>query len=133
MSSFGSYVKTQQATSGYTARRVGHRSPHGGERGGGPVTGYYCCWLAALERVLDDTGVLSTGVQLDRPRILDARPSGHDRDHGDHDHNRPAQDLSVYATWKGEYRCRVRACHHEIRADEPLKAGGDNSGPQPTE
>lgn len=41
--------------------------------------------------------------------------------------------LSVYATWEGGYRCRVQARHHEIHIDEPLSAGGADSGPQPTE
>jgi organic hydroperoxide reductase OsmC/OhrA len=39
----------------------------------------------------------------------------------------------VEATWDGGYRCRVRARDFEIRADEPVKAGGDDTGPQPTE
>lgn len=39
----------------------------------------------------------------------------------------------MYATWEGDYRCRVQARHHEIRVDEPLSAGGSDSGPQPTE
>jgi organic hydroperoxide reductase OsmC/OhrA len=39
----------------------------------------------------------------------------------------------VYATWEGDYRCRVQARHHEMRVDEPMSAGGDDSGPQPTE
>jgi putative redox protein len=44
-----------------------------------------------------------------------------------------ARTLSVDAIWDGGYRCRVRARDFEIRADEPLKAGGDDTGPQPTE
>jgi hypothetical protein len=47
---------------------------------------YYRCWLSALERVLDDKGVLSAGELLDRARELDARPAGHDHDH-DHGHD----------------------------------------------
>ena len=46
---------------------------------------------------------------------------------------RRPRTLSVYATWDGDYRCRVQARHHEIRVDEPLSVGGDDSGPQPTE
>ena len=53
---------------------------------------YYRCWLAALERVLDDTGVLSTEDLLDRARQLDARPSGHDHASPDHDHGRHGHD-----------------------------------------
>jgi nitrile hydratase accessory protein len=48
---------------------------------------YYRCWLTALERVLDDKGVLSTEELLDRARQLDARPAGHDHDHDGHDHH----------------------------------------------
>jgi nitrile hydratase accessory protein len=48
---------------------------------------YYRCWLLALERVLDDKGVLSTEELLERARELDARPAGHDHDHAGHDHD----------------------------------------------
>ena len=41
--------------------------------------------------------------------------------------------LSVDATWEGGYRCRVEARDHVIIVDEPTYAGGDDSGPQPTE
>lgn len=44
-----------------------------------------------------------------------------------------AKTLSVDATWEGGYRCRVAARDHEIRVDEPRSAGGDDSGPQPSE
>lgn len=46
---------------------------------------YYRCWLVALERVLDDKGVLSGEDLVDRARELEARPAGHDHGH-DHDH-----------------------------------------------
>ena len=46
---------------------------------------YYRCWLLALERVLDDTGVLGTEELLARARELQDRPAGHD--HGGHDHD----------------------------------------------
>ena len=46
---------------------------------------YYRCWLLALERVLDDKGVLSGEELLARARELDARPAGHDHEH-DHEH-----------------------------------------------
>lgn len=39
----------------------------------------------------------------------------------------------VVATWEGGYRCRVRARQFEIDADEPPTAGGQDSGPTPTE
>ena len=41
--------------------------------------------------------------------------------------------LSVNATWKGGYRCTVAARDHEIVVDEPLSAGGEDTGPQPSE
>ncbi len=48
---------------------------------------YYRCWLTALERVLDDKGVVSGEELLDRAKELDARPAGHDHDHEGHDHD----------------------------------------------
>ena len=50
---------------------------------------YYRCWLAALERVLDAGGVVSTEQLLHRAEELDARPAGHDHEghsHDGHDH-----------------------------------------------
>jgi len=47
---------------------------------------YYRCWLLALERVLDDGGVVSAEDVLGRARELDARPAGHDHGH-DHEHD----------------------------------------------
>jgi putative redox protein len=44
-----------------------------------------------------------------------------------------AKTLSVEATWQGGYRCLVSARDHEIQVDEPLDAGGDDTGPQPSE
>lgn len=41
--------------------------------------------------------------------------------------------LSVAATWEGGYRCRVAARSFELRADEPVAAGGEDTGPQPSE
>jgi len=41
--------------------------------------------------------------------------------------------LSVEATWEGGYRCTVAARQFRIRIDEPEKAGGEDSGPQPSE
>ena len=41
--------------------------------------------------------------------------------------------LSVDATWEGGYRCTVTARDHVLIVDEPLHAGGGDTGPQPTE
>ena len=47
---------------------------------------YYRCWLLALERVLDDKGVLGGEELLARARELQDRPAGHDHEGHDHDH-----------------------------------------------
>jgi putative redox protein len=44
-----------------------------------------------------------------------------------------AKTLTVEATWQGGYRCLVSARGHEIQVDEPLGAGGDDTGLQPSE
>ena len=41
--------------------------------------------------------------------------------------------LSVESTWEGGYRCTVAARQFRIRIDEPEKAGGQDTGPQPSE
>jgi len=41
--------------------------------------------------------------------------------------------LSVDATWEGGYRCTVKAREHVMIVDEPVHAGGGDTGPQPTE
>jgi organic hydroperoxide reductase OsmC/OhrA len=41
--------------------------------------------------------------------------------------------LSVESTWEGGYRCTVAARQFRIRIDEPEKAGGGDTGPQPSE
>lgn len=41
--------------------------------------------------------------------------------------------LAVEAAWDGGYRCHVAARAHTIPVDEPLAAGGEDSGPQPSE
>lgn len=41
--------------------------------------------------------------------------------------------LSVESTWDGGYRCTVAARQFRIRIDEPEKAGGEDTGPQPSE
>jgi organic hydroperoxide reductase OsmC/OhrA len=43
------------------------------------------------------------------------------------------KNLTVEATWEGGYRCSVMARQFRIRIDEPEKAGGEDSGPQPSE
>jgi nitrile hydratase accessory protein len=48
---------------------------------------YYRCWLLALERVLDDQGVVGAGELVDRAGGWDARPPCHDHDHDGHDHD----------------------------------------------
>jgi nitrile hydratase accessory protein len=44
---------------------------------------YYRCWLLALERVLAAGGVVSPEQLVARAEELDARPAGHDHQHGD--------------------------------------------------
>lgn len=44
-----------------------------------------------------------------------------------------AKTRSVDCTWEGGFRCRVQAGAFELRVDEPASAGGDDTGPQPTE
>jgi putative redox protein len=41
--------------------------------------------------------------------------------------------LSVAAIWEGGYRARMDVRGHELIADEPKSAGGEDSGPQPSE
>jgi putative redox protein len=41
--------------------------------------------------------------------------------------------LSVESTWQGGYRCLVRSRQFEIQVDEPVGAGGEDTGPQPSE
>ena len=43
------------------------------------------------------------------------------------------ETLSVEATWEGGYRCTVSTRQFRIRIDEPEKAGGGDTGPQPSE
>lgn len=45
----------------------------------------------------------------------------------------PPKTLSVDATWEGGYRCTVKARDHVMIVDEPVHAGGGDTGPQPTE
>ena len=44
-----------------------------------------------------------------------------------------AGDLVVVAHWDGRYRCTVPVRQFEIVVDEPPSAGGDDTGPTPTE
>lgn len=41
--------------------------------------------------------------------------------------------LTVTSTWEGGYRCTVATRQFRIRIDEPEKAGGEDTGPQPSE
>jgi putative redox protein len=41
--------------------------------------------------------------------------------------------MEVVAEWEGGYRCRISAGQFELRADEPPSAGGDDTGPTPTQ
>jgi organic hydroperoxide reductase OsmC/OhrA len=41
--------------------------------------------------------------------------------------------LTVESTWEGGYRCTVATRQFRIRIDEPEKAGGGDTGPQPSE
>jgi putative redox protein len=43
------------------------------------------------------------------------------------------KNLTVEATWEGGYRCTVATRQFRIRIDEPEKAGGEDTGPQPSE
>ncbi len=47
---------------------------------------YYRCWLDALVDVLAGDGTVFADEIDDRARQLAMRPSGHDHEHGDHDH-----------------------------------------------
>jgi putative redox protein len=40
---------------------------------------------------------------------------------------------AVESTWRGGWRCDVRAGDFVLASDEPESVGGTNSGPQPTE
>lgn len=40
---------------------------------------------------------------------------------------------SVESTWRGGWRCDVKAGDFVLTSDEPESVGGTNSGPQPTE
>ena len=49
---------------------------------------YYRCWLTALERVLDQGGLVPAGDHVERTVAFANRPHGHDHRHdGDHDHH----------------------------------------------
>lgn len=55
----------------------------------GECYSYYRCWLAALEAVLGDKGLVATDDVDERSVVLAQRPPGHDHghEHGDHDHD----------------------------------------------
>ena len=44
-----------------------------------------------------------------------------------------AERLEVTAVWRGGWATDVRARGHEVRIDEPASAGGEDTGPMPTE
>jgi len=41
--------------------------------------------------------------------------------------------LDVVASWEGGFRCRIPVRDFELVADEPVKLGGTDAGPMPTE
>jgi putative redox protein len=43
------------------------------------------------------------------------------------------KNLTVESTWDGGYRCTVASRQFRIRIDEPESAGGEDTGPQPSE
>jgi nitrile hydratase accessory protein len=51
------------------------------ESGSGEPWSYYRCWMAALERVMVDAGLIDQHDVLDRAAELAGRPAGHDHDH----------------------------------------------------
>jgi nitrile hydratase accessory protein len=56
----------------------------------GECYSYYDCWVAALEQVVVDKGIVATGALSDRGAELVSRPAGYDHghEHGhDHDHD----------------------------------------------
>ena len=48
---------------------------------------YYSCWVLALERVLEDRGLVGSGDVESRTLEFAARPHGHDHRHDDHSHD----------------------------------------------
>ncbi|HEX2052186.1 MAG TPA: nitrile hydratase accessory protein [Actinomycetota bacterium] len=48
---------------------------------------YYRCWLVALERVLDQKGLVPSEAVIERTVEFVARPEGHDHRHDDHGHH----------------------------------------------
>jgi nitrile hydratase accessory protein len=55
----------------------------------GECWSYYRCWLQALEQVLDEQALVTSGEVDTRSATFAARPAGHDHshdDHGDHHH-----------------------------------------------
>lgn len=55
---------------------------------------YYRCWLTALERVLDQEGLVPAGDHVERTVAFANRPHGHDHRHDgdDHDHTHHHHD-----------------------------------------
>jgi nitrile hydratase accessory protein len=48
-------------------------------------TGYYQCWLEALERLVEDTGIVSPAEVVERVRLIE-HEDAHD-DHEGHEHH----------------------------------------------
>jgi nitrile hydratase accessory protein len=53
---------------------------------------YYRCWLTALERVLDQEGLVPAGDHVEKTVAFANRPHGHDHRHDDHDHDHHHHD-----------------------------------------
>jgi nitrile hydratase accessory protein len=55
---------------------------------------YYRCWVRALERVLEDRGLVGSDDVEARAREFSDRPHGHDHRHDDHDHDNGGHEHS---------------------------------------
>ena len=57
------------------------------EHGPDEAWSYYECWVLALERVLNDRGLVGSEEVDSRTAQFAARPHGHDHRHDGHDHD----------------------------------------------
>jgi nitrile hydratase accessory protein len=57
-----------------------------GAEGGGGEFSYYRCWLDALQKLLDSSGVVDAASVEERAGVLACRPPGHDHGHQHHGH-----------------------------------------------